>query len=179
MDQPAAHQRAQEAFAAVLSHVGPDQLALPTPCGQWNVAQLVGHVIDGNRRISGEDPIVVDTLPAMVEAHAASAAAAQVVLAAPGALTQPFPTPFGELPGSVMVNLRTADALTHAWDLAHATGQPEDVDPEVAQAMLAFSQARLTPALRGPGLPFGDERPCDPAAPAATRLAAFLGRDTA
>jgi hypothetical protein len=63
--------------------------------------------------------------------------------------------------------------------MARATGQPTDVDPELAAEMLEDSRKRITTDFRGQGRPFGEEQPCDPGRPAADRLAAFLGRDVA
>ena len=65
--------------------------------------------------------------------------------------------PFGELPGSVYVNIATVDTFAHGWDLAKATGQSTDLDPELAAKLLAFSQVALPDAFRGPDgeAPFG------------------------
>jgi hypothetical protein len=51
--------------------------------------------------------------------------------------------PIGELPGTAFIELRTSDLLTHAWDLAIATGQPTDLDPELAEYVLAFSKQMM------------------------------------
>jgi len=75
-----------------------------------------------------------------------------------------------------LIGIRTTDVLTHAWDLAAATGQSTDLDPEVATKMLAVARKVVQPAFRGPGRPFGAEQPCSPDRPPADRLAAFLGR---
>ncbi len=63
-------------------------------------------------------------------AHRASAKAAQETFAAPQALTRTYQLPIGELPGTAFIELRTSDLLAHAWDLAIATGQPTDLDPD-------------------------------------------------
>jgi uncharacterized protein (TIGR03086 family) len=178
------HQRAQEAFASVLANVGTAQLDHPTPCPQWTVRDLISHVIAGNRRVAGAaaDAEAAGVAPppldaaALVDAHAASAAAAQSVFAAPDGLSRTFDVPFGRVPGTVCIGLRTADALTHAWDLARATGQPTDLDAELAADMLEFSHRLIRSDLRGPGRPFGPEQACPGDRPAADRLAAFLGR---
>jgi len=176
MDQLAAHQRAQDAFAAVLAKVVADQLDAPTPCSEWTVRDLVGHVIAGNQRMAGGTPPSDSDLAGLIETHASSAGAAQAMFAAPDGLIRSFEMPFGSVPGSVVIGLRTADVLTHAWDLARATGQPTDVDPVLAAEVLEVSRQRITPDFRGPGRPFGEEEPCDVSRPAADRLAAFLGR---
>lgn len=180
MEPLAAHQRAQVVFARVLSGVTDDQLDAPTPCPEWRVRDLVGHVIAGNRRsatgTASHAPTGGDAAE-LVTLHATSAEAAQQAFAAPDGLTRTFELPFGTVPGSRMLGMRTADVLTHAWDLARATGQPtSDIDEELAAELLAASRERVHPEFRGPGKPFGEEQPCDPDAPASDRLAAFLGR---
>lgn len=112
----------------------------------------------------------------LAEAFARSASAAQDSFAAADGLTRMIEMPFGSLPGSIVVGMRTTDVLTHAWDLARATAQPSDLDAELAEEMLAAARERLQPDFRGPGRPFGPEQPCDALRPAADRLAAFLGR---
>ena len=94
----------------------------------------------------------------------------------PGALERIFDVPFGAVPGSVFIQLRTVDVLTHAWDLAVATDQRTDLDPELAETMLEVSRRLVRPDLRGAGQPFHDEQPSRPDHTAADRLAAFLGR---
>ncbi len=41
-----------------------------------------------------------------------------------GVLDSSHVTPLGELPGSVVINFATIDALCHAWDLAASVGHP-------------------------------------------------------
>lgn len=176
MDQLAAHQRAQDAFAAALVATGEDSLDAPTPCSEWTVRDVACHVIGGNFNIAGASSEEVGDLAGLVEAHAESARVAQAVFAAPDGLSRSFEMPFGSVPGVVVIGMRTTDVLTHTWDIARATDQQTDVEAELAEEMLEFSRQRISPQFRGPGRPFGEEQPCDPARPAADRLAAFLGR---
>lgn len=177
MEPVEAHRRAQAAFARVLAHVKPDQYDDPSPCTQWSIRALIDHVIAGNQlvvqRAGGEPATLPDD---RVTAHRRSADAAQAVFAAPDGLTRMFELAIGTLPGSAFVAIRTGDALTHAWDLARATGQPTDLDPELAEQTLQFSRGLIGSSLRGPDRFFGEEQPCDEDRPAADRLAAFLGR---
>ena len=39
-------------------------------------------------------------------------------------------TPFGELPGSVVIDFAIIDAAAHAWDLSNSLGRPIEFDPE-------------------------------------------------
>ena len=178
MDPLAAHQRAQDLFAHVLVSVTSDQMSSPTPCPEWDVKALIEHVIAGNQRVVERAGGQVALLPGdLGAAHRASAKAAQKTFAEPQALTRSYRLPIGELPGTAFIELRTSDLLAHAWDLAIATGQSTDLDPELAEYVLGFSkQMMIRPGLRGDGRPFGEEQPCDDDRPAADRVAALLGR---
>jgi uncharacterized protein (TIGR03086 family) len=182
MDPLTAHRRAQDAFATVLANVRPDQLDAPTPCSQWTIRDLIDHVLGGNERVAGwaggdqEPPARPENL---VAAHRATATAAQEVFGRPGAMTTMFELPFGQVPGQVLIGMRTTDVLTHAWDLAAATGQSTDLDPELATQQLAAARQGVRPEFRGPGRPFGEEQPCPSDRPPADQLAAFLGRKVA
>jgi uncharacterized protein (TIGR03086 family) len=152
-----AHQRAQDAFAGVLANVSPDQLGAPTPCSEWTIRDLIEHVIGGNEHVgiwSGSD----DEPPARpddtVAAHRATAAAAQDVFARPDGMSTMFKLPFGEIPGQIFIGMRTSDVLTHAWDLAVATNQPTDLDPELA----------AEPSSAGPASPSATNRRAHPTA---------------
>jgi uncharacterized protein (TIGR03086 family) len=181
VDPQTAHQRAQDAFAYVLANVTPDRFREPTPCSQWTIGDLIHHVVGGNnmiaRRAKKPDESSPES-PDLVEAYRASAAGAVAGFAKPDAMTAIYDLPFGQVPGSVLIGMRTTDVLTHAWDLAKATGQSTDLDPELATEALAVARERVQPAFRGPGRPFGHEQPCAPDRPPADRLAAFLGRPT-
>jgi uncharacterized protein (TIGR03086 family) len=178
MDPLVAHQRAQATFAHVLVNVTSDQLSSPTPCAEWDVKALIDHVIAGNQRVVERAGGQVAPLPEdRGAAHRASAEAAQETFAAPQALTRTYQLPIGEIPGTAFIEVRTSDLLVHAWDLAMATGQPTDLDPELAEYVLAFSKQMMSrPGLRGDGRPYGGEQPCADQRPAADQVAAFLGR---
>jgi uncharacterized protein (TIGR03086 family) len=165
-------------FAAVLSEVTPEQLDQPTPCADWDANAVIRHVIGGNQWVLTVAGLEVPALPeGMVEAHAASAAAAHEVFASEDGLTRGYELPFAELPGTAFAFLRSADVFTHAWDLARATGQPTDLDPELAAADLDTARMLMRESLRGPGRSFGAEQPCPEGATTADQLAAFLGRE--
>ena len=178
MDPLHAHQRAQDTFANVLVNVTSDQLSSPTPCSEWDVKALIDHVIAGNQRVVERARGQVAPLPEdLCAAHRASAKAAQETFTAPEGLTRTYQLPIGEVPGTVFIELRTSDLLAHAWDLSVATGQPTDLDPELAEYVLAFSRQMMSrPGLRGDGRPFDEEQPSGDERPAADRVAAFLGR---
>ena len=82
--------------------------------------------------------------------------------------------PFGEVPGSVCVMIAATDVYGHGWDLAKATGVSTDLDPRVAEAILAV--AGIPDAFRGAGGPFGPVIEVPASACAGNRLAGYLGR---
>jgi uncharacterized protein (TIGR03086 family) len=163
----------------VLVNVTSDQLSSPTPCAKWDVKALIDHVIAGNQRVVERAGDHVAPLPEdLGAAHRSSAKAALEIFAEPQALSRIYKLPIGELPGTAFIELRTSDLLAHAWDLARATGQSTDLDPELAEYVLAFSRQMMSrPGLRGDGRPYGEERPCGDERPAADQVAAFLGRE--
>ena len=177
MDQLSAHRRAQDIFAGVLANVEVHQHGAASPCDGWDARAVVDHVVGGNQWVAELAGKEVAALPdGLIAAHAASASVAHEVFAAPDGLTRSFQLPFGTVPGSVFISLRTSDVFTHAWDLAKATGQPTDLDPEVARFALEAARGLMSPDFRGAGRPFADEQPCPPEGPEADQLAAFLGR---
>jgi uncharacterized protein (TIGR03086 family) len=178
MDPLVAHQRAQDTFAQVLVNVRSDQLSSPTPCSEWDVKALIAHVIAGNQRVVERAGGQVSPLPEdFGAAHRVSAQEAQETFAEPEALSRAYQLPIGEIPGSTFIELRTSDLLTHAWDLAVATGQSTDLDPELADYVVAFSKKMMSrPGLRGDGRPYGEEQPSDNQRSPADRVAALLGR---
>jgi len=179
VDPLLAHQRAQDVFAGVLANVSADQLGAPTPCTEWTIDDLIEHVIGGNEQVGpwGGSPDAPAARPGnMVGDHQAAAAAAHEFFARPDGLSTMYKLPFGEVPGQIFIGMRTSDVLTHAWDLAAATGQSTDLDPELAAEQLAAVRAFVGPQFRGPGMPFAQEEPCSADRAAADQLAAFLGR---
>ncbi|MFI5608240.1 TIGR03086 family metal-binding protein [Amycolatopsis sp. NPDC051903] len=174
--------RAAVAVQHVVSAVRDDQWALPTACSEWDVRAVVNHLAHGNARTaewagSGPPAPPGDYLGAdPATAFAASVSRVRAVLAAPDLAGRLVVTPLGEVPGSMLVHLRLNEFLAHGWDVADATGQPTDLEPELAAQALESWRARFGDRERTPGGPFGPPRPAPRGAAAADRLAAFLGR---
>jgi uncharacterized protein (TIGR03086 family) len=182
-------ERAFASTRSVLVNVQPDDLALPTPCASWDVRALLNHIVGGTYYFAavvndGKAPDREDvdyTSADMIERYDAGIAAAIAAFGAPGAMEKMVTLPFATLPVSVFIGIAATDAFSHGWDLARATGQSSDLDPELAAALLERARALLPDALRGPDrqAPFGPR--VEPTAPgcAADDLAAFLGRAVA
>jgi uncharacterized protein (TIGR03086 family) len=85
--------------------------------------------------------------------------------------------PWGKIPGRFAIAGYVQEILTHGWDLAKATGQPTEGDPELATWALAGARRRiLPPEARGADIPFGPVVPFPPDAAPCAQLAAWLGR---
>jgi uncharacterized protein (TIGR03086 family) len=164
----------------IVDNVRPDQWTLPTPCTEWNVRQIVEHLIAGNEQTAtalvGPGPstpaVVGDDLAA---AFASSCERLRWAYEAPGALAATIEMPFGPMPAEFMARIRAGDMLIHAWDLARATGQPTDYAPELNETVLALSRQMMATVGRRADL-FGPELEARAGASAADRYAAFLGR---
>jgi uncharacterized protein (TIGR03086 family) len=179
----------ERAFAStrqVLANVKPDQLSDPSPCQSWTVREVINHVIGGSFWFAGsvndgKAPSIPDTdytSGDMVATYDDGIKQAVAAFSAPGAMEKMVELPFGTMPGGFFIGLAQTDAFTHGWDIAKATGQSTDLDPELATQLLTGARAAIQPAFRGDDgvSPFGAEQPAPPNATEADKLAAFLGR---
>lgn len=164
-----------------MARVRPEQLSLPTPCAEWDVRQLIEHLVDGNemftRAVVGQtDGPAVAAFDGPFEAYTSSTDAVRRAWRQPGVLDREITGPFGALPGYMVVRMHFVDHLVHGWDLAKATGQDTTIDTLLATAAYEEMTAALDASSRGSGLPFGAEVACSPDAPIHERLVTFLGR---
>src|SRR5579863_1139214 len=180
-------ERACLSTAAVLEMVRSTDLDRPTPCASWNVRDVVNHVVGGTGFFAelAEKGAVADrgddtdcTASDFAATFRREAERLVAAFRAPGAMTRPMQLPFGELPGSVCVWIAAGDIFTHGWDLAKATGQRTDLEPDVAARLLTQIAPILPDDMRGPDgkAAFGPRVEIASSAPAADRLAAFEGR---
>jgi uncharacterized protein (TIGR03086 family) len=173
--------RAAAAADAVVAAVKTEQLDDPTPCTEWTVRRVLNHMVGGNKAFlsmqTGGYPVdrAADHLGAdPLASFQTSVAALRAAFAVEGALTKIVPSPFGEAPGRVLVTRRLHEMMVHGWDIAKATGQSTDLDPELARECLEDFR-RLRADGRGAGM-FADPTEPPPGATAADQLAAFTGR---
>jgi uncharacterized protein (TIGR03086 family) len=164
--------------------VRPDQLALPTPCRDWDVRLLLNHIIGGNymfaevARGGRPDPtgdMDDHTRPDPGTNYIASADAALAAWAEPGAMERKVHMSFGDIPAPAAVSIHFLDIVVHGWDLARATGQDTTIEPDLAAEALDISHGLLSPELREAGV-FGPEIPISADDPLHDRLVAFMGR---
>jgi uncharacterized protein (TIGR03086 family) len=160
----------------------------PTPCPDWNVRELVDHLVLGHHLFTGilrgTAVVTPDALdPASRDVlgdHPAGAyrAATDDLLAAfrqPGVLERVIEVPFGAVPGIVAVHLRAVEELVHAWDIARATGRTVRFPDDIVERELGFTLAELAdvPPDRSP---FAPAQRVPDHAPALDRLVALVGR---
>jgi uncharacterized protein (TIGR03086 family) len=185
MDQTTAYKKAVDQTAQIVANVKPDQLGQPTPCADWDVKGLLNHTIGGlhmfDAAARGEklpDDFFEKDQVGKDPAKSYDAGAKKVLeaLAKPGVTEQMWELPFGTMPGTIALGIAMIEVGLHGWDLARATNQQPNFDPELTEMMAAT--ARMMPAdqIRQPNV-FGPEATCPPGAPAHDQLAAFLGRE--
>jgi uncharacterized protein (TIGR03086 family) len=179
-------ERAFRNTRAIVANITPDQLSNPTPCASWDVRTLLNHVIGGAYHFAhaintgkgtGDDDrdyVAGD----FVATYDEGIKRAVEGFAAPGAMEKTVELGFGSLPAPAWLGIATTDTLMHGWDLARATGQPTDIDPDFAVEVLAGARAFIQPEFRGEDTtaPFGAETEPPAGASEADKLAAFLGR---
>ena len=183
-----AFDRAVASTAGIVKTVRPDQAGAPTPCTEWDVRDLLNHIIgtlwlseallsDRAARhpmapggLPGTDLADPDPAAAYAEASAAALTAASVG----DTLTRVHPTPLGDMPGPALAGFTTLDIAVHGWDLARATGQRAALDDTLAAHVLAFAEQAVTHETRAPRI--GPAVPVPAGAPLTDRLVAFLGR---
>jgi uncharacterized protein (TIGR03086 family) len=169
----------------LMGSVRREQLVLPTPCVQWDLRALLGHVLAVIRRsaLVGEDgstrwvPHVV-AIESDTWRHAFDAAEAQArsAWARPQVLTGTTAGPWGEVPAPVALSGFVLELAAHAWDLATSIGERLPLDAGLATAALQIATRLVPPELRDGGRAFGPPVAAPVGADAATRLAAYLGR---
>jgi uncharacterized protein (TIGR03086 family) len=183
MDIVTTFEKSANATAAVADGVRPEQLASPTPCSEWNVQQLMNHLIGsleyfkarGEGKEAGPPQAATHTgYDETVKDLHSLAMATAAAWRRPGALEQKIKTGAGEMPGSALANMALSEMLTHTWDLAKATGQRMPADDVEVDAILAGMKQTLKPEARKST--FGPEVQAPNGAPPIDRLAAFLGR---
>jgi uncharacterized protein (TIGR03086 family) len=182
---------ATETLAQVVTGIGDDQLAAPTPCHGMTVADVLDHVdglclaftaaaaknLDAGRQAPAADGSRLGAdwrarIPGRL-AHLAAAwrdEHAWAGMTRAGGIDMP-----GEIAGTVAID----EVVVHGWDVAVATGRGYSCDENLVLAAYGFAQAAVarspqgTPGLFGPPVTVPDD------APLLHRLLGLTGRDPA
>jgi uncharacterized protein (TIGR03086 family) len=155
MDALQALTQARSEFESRLATVGTEQWNNPTPCSEWNVHQLVNHMLVGNRMttqiqagasheeiLAGfEDDLVAEAGDNLEGAFAALADAVHAGFAADGGLDGTVNHLMGEIPSTMFVGFRVCDYALHAWDLARGLGTDDRLDPTMIEWLWDDCQA--------------------------------------
>ena len=184
MDAACLHSRSVQEWVRRLDTVG-DRWDATTPCGAWNVRDLVNHVVgedlwtvpmmegatvedvgdrfDGD--VLGDDPVTTGR----AAADAAVAATASAVVAGRVAHLS-----FGDTSAEEYAYQLAADHLVHGWDLAAATDGDRRFGPELVEALAAWFADRED-AYRSAGI-IAERPPGDEPEDAQDRLITAFGR---
>ena len=185
MEVPVMLRRGVGEFSARVSKIRDEQWGGGTPDTEWNVRDLVSHVLAENLwtpplfagstisevgdRFDG-DVLGPDPRGAWLAASAQALEAAE----APGAMDRTVHLSFGDFPGREYAMQLFADHLIHAWDLARAIGADERLDAGLVDAC-AIWFAAVEDAYRSAGA-IAERPPVPDGADAQTWLLAKFGR---
>lgn len=172
--------------AALIARVRPDQLDAPTPCEDWTVRDLLGHLVAVLGRVSaigqGAEPFSV---PSMLDGvgdgdwsdrYAEALASWDEVWSDDAVLARSVQAPFGTMPGAAVLGGYISEYLVHGWDLARATGQSAEAPECLAESAYAAAVAKIPADRRGEGVPFNAPITPRPEAGPTEQLANWLGR---
>lgn len=161
--------------------------ALPTPCTDWDVHDLVDHLTTeqlwvphllGGARVEevgdrfdgdvlGEEPLATWEL---------AAREARTAWLAPSAMESTVHLSFGDAPAELYLWQMTFDLTVHAWDLARALGTDEALNPELAEQVHAWAEKQGFGEQDAPGALFAPPVEVEAHSPVQDRLIALTGR---
>lgn len=161
--------------------------ALPTPCADWDVHDLVNHLtaeqlwvshLLGGARVEdlddrfdgdvlGEEPLATWEV---------AAREARTAWLAPSALEGTVHLSFGDAPAELYLWQMTFDLTVHAWDLARALGTDETLDPELVEQVYAWVDEQDFGGQEGAEGLFAPPVEVDARSPLQDRLIALTGR---
>jgi uncharacterized protein (TIGR03086 family) len=144
---------ARVGFRHRLELVLPEDWARSTPCAEWNVRQLVNHVVGSDLRYAallygarredvirrreeetGSAPVIGDN---PVEDWTHAAAVLDAAFRAPGAMRRVVDYPRGPLAGRELLENRVVDITIHTWDLARALDADETLHERLVRRCLS------------------------------------------
>ena len=121
-------------------------MEIVTNCPPWTVRRLASHVLKNQLfwagSVTGQQLMTLEESMGAVPYDGDLAPIAEQVVAqalelwrTDGVMTAHHETPFGVLPGSVVVDFAIIDAAAHAWDLSASVGRPVEFAPETIAPM--------------------------------------------
>jgi uncharacterized protein (TIGR03086 family) len=179
------HRRALAEFGRRVHAVRADQWGCPTPCADWEVRNLVNHLVAeqlwvppllAGKRVAdlGAGFAAGDVLGGdPVAAWDAASSAAAAAFAEPGALERVVHLSYADRPGEEYAREMIFDLVVHSWDLARGISADESLDPGLVEGV--YSSIEPDTDLAATGL-FDEPVPVPADADEQTRLIAFTGR---
>ena len=167
----------------VASGISPDDLETDTPCANFSVRGVLGHMIGGATQFAaafrGESapdvPADVAAGPDVVANAGNALGGLMAAIRSPGALDRTVEAPMGAMPGDAFARFVVLDGLVHGWDLATATGQAYEPSDALVGAVDAFARQAIAPEMRDGDTFAAAVEPPAGASPI-ERLAALTGR---
>jgi uncharacterized protein (TIGR03086 family) len=147
--------RAEQELHRVVAGLDGAELDHATNCPPWTVRRLASHALKNQLfwagLVSGQDLMAQDEAMAAVPyegdlAPIAAEVTEQVtrLWQGDGVLDAHHATPFGELPGAVVVNFAVVDAATHAWDLSASLGRAIEFPSDWIEGMTGVVELTCT-----------------------------------
>jgi len=182
-DAPRYYQKATANTRRLLDTITADQWQVPTPCSEWNVKQLLNHMVSSLRNVVsimsdrgpqnfgdvlGNDPIA---------AFDDACTAANAAFGKPGAMEEVKQTRRGsQLAGQYALG-QVQEMLVHGWDLAVALGKDTAMDPELLEISYARALSNREQLRAGGSAAWGEsEAEASDDADTQTKYLAILGR---
>ena len=175
-------------LARLAEGVTDGQLADPTPCPEYAVRNLLGHLVglsvafrDAGRKDLGAttdtspDSALPDIGPGWREELPKVLAELAEAWRDPAAWTGMTRAGGVDLPGEIAGLVATDELVIHGWDLARATGRPYAPDPAALQTCHDFLAASVDDPDRGEI--FGPVVPVGPGTSLLDRAVALSGRE--
>jgi len=185
LDQAGLLERAIGYALGSVAAVAPRLLSHPTPCSDWDLRALLGHVNDSLAALCegidsgriGPDPAADAGDGLAAELAATFRDRARRLLGAwtsAGRHDQLIAIVDRPLPASVVAGTGAIELAVHGWDISRACGQHRPIPPTLASDLLTICPLLVTRATRHPQ--FAAPVAVSPLASANDRLVAFLGR---
>jgi uncharacterized protein (TIGR03086 family) len=183
MDHIDALETAWSRGGALLAGLQPGDLARPTPCADWDVRELLIHTlgesdmmsqVNRGARSSADYPDFVGDGGAIVEAWQ-RIGAENVASWRDSGVDGDRTYFYGSFPARACLLIGIGEVLVHCWDIARATGQPYDIDEDLALLVYGLYSNIPLDAMRANGS-LGPEIAVPADAPVADRMLGLLGR---
>lgn len=169
--------------AQVVAEVGDADLDNATPCGDWTLRQLLGHMIahhHGFAAACAGSPVGAEVWDRLSYDGDLQDAYQRAVVAVGAAFDDPkLPEKvevygYGTLPAQTALAMHIVDFVVHGWDVARAIGYTGTPDEQLTADAYAIMQ--LFPKDR-PNKAFGVMVPVSDDAPVIDQFVGYVGRD--